>query len=576
VESVTPRAGERLHLNREIKVEFNTEIDPLTGNQWTVLVLDESGHAVPGERKVGTRSVTFEPLPPLSPDLSDGSFQVDRTYTLHVVGFPKQNSVKSASGRVLEKGFSQEFRTVSLHPDGYPSPLLPVGIGIEPFRLRTEGGGSRLVAVGSGRLQIPFTLPVFPTSLSPESFEVRIFRLGGGVDPVSPSMVRLLSLPRPIDPYPGSTVELVLGDVDLVQGDLVAVRLTGGFHALRDYRGRELDLGLSIPLWTAVEGDRIPLAEWPDGDESFQVPPGGPPSFHVGPDGLIRPRLCVEAGAGELGEFRPVRDTVLRPGVPFDRGDGMLVRSQGPQFEFLAVDIPPGVTVRVVAEEPVRILACGSIRVGGTLRLETPVATTSYTTGQGVACAVLLRESGLTLLAAGDIAVTGEVVSAGIESGASPLTMVAGVGIHLLGSIPPQTVLAYSKGVQLTGAAADLTPIHVLTSITEGLPAGVELEVEGWSRWRAIPASHLGPIRVSVEPNPRPGGVEVFVQVAPPDPLDPSSPDRRSQILEQPRTLPIPGGLDVPPGGFVRILLRARIAGGAPLPTLRRIQLLGN
>jgi hypothetical protein len=585
VERVTPAVGERLFLNGAIRVEFNTEIDPLSVTPSTLRVVDERGNTVPGARRIGARSVTFEPVPPRLADLSDGTFQANRVYRLQVSGFPLAHAVRSPSGRVLQEGFTREFRTVDLQPQGYPSPLLPVGLGIEPFRVRSEGPLSRQIAAGSGRVQIQFSLPVLPTSLSRLGFEVMILRFNpdqrdGDPERFFPQEVRVLSLPQPIDPYPGSTVELVLGDdVDLVEGDLVAVQLTGGAHALRDYRGRELQSVPEpfIPAFTVAAGDRIPLASWPDGEESFETPRWGLPSFGVGPNG-IQPQVCVEAGAGSLGEFRPVRDTVLRPGVPFDRGDGEMVRSQGGLFDFVVVDIPAGVTVRIVAEDSVRILSCGSIRIAGSLELETSVSSAQYSMVFQVENEELLRQSAVSLLAGDQIVVTGDILFQGEgDPRGSPLTIVAGTRIDLRGgALPARTVLANPTYGRVTGATGSGSLVQLVTSITAGPPLGVSMDLEAWSSWRAVPASHMGPVHVQIEPGLPLTGLEVLVQSAPPDSVDPSHPDTRSQFLEQPRPLPADGELDVPPGGFVRFLLRAHVVGGQPLPALRRIQLHGN
>ena len=104
-------------------------------------------------------------------------------------------------------------------------------------------------------------------------------------------------------------------------------------------------------------------------------PPLGPRSPTTSPFGTRRSRpgntrrpprvtrspsisiACALAKGARASRRRPQADITLRPGVPFDRGDGVLVQSVGADFPFLAIDIPAGVRVRVESSVPVQLLA---------------------------------------------------------------------------------------------------------------------------------------------------------------------------------------------------------------------------
>jgi hypothetical protein len=608
---VVPNGGEDsapLFLNHHVTVTFSLPLDPLSINADTVRILDADGLGVPGRLRIAAKSVTFEPNPPLTPSLDDGSFRPDAAYRLEVAGFPRANAVRAADGHVLEQTVVRAFRTVPRDATGlgYPSPLLPVMRGDETFRLRREL--LPRVAADLGRLRVHFTLPPLPSTVTLQAFEVALVErrqpasrvsdagqdgrtAAGDRDqaardaalrvPVLPlRAVRVLSSPEPIDPFPGCTVELELADKGVLRGDgeLLFLRLSDDpRHVVRDYLGRP-PAEPPVP-WVLVPVDpgmRTRLL-----DERFRDPAvlprnaDGRPGFVVDAErGRAVPQVRRAAGSGTLGAFRPQRSMVLRPGEPFDRGDGVLVRSDGDVFEFTSIHVPAGVTVTVAAGERVgvRLLACGGVAIAGELHVDAPPGD-GYRAGERVlAEAMLLANRGLAVIAGGDLAVSGRIRqlrAAGPLDAA--LVLACGGEMSLEGAIPLRTVLALEPGRRARGVATD--PIQVEVALAAGAVPGASVPVESWTRWYRLPAdrsSSVDCIALGLHP-----GVQVAVQIAPQDPLRADRPYQSADVLQQPQLLPLASPLLVPAGGFVRFLLRTNVRDGTELPSLAGIAVVG-
>lgn len=576
--------SEPVYLNQEIRIRFSLRIDPLSVTENTVRITDEDGQLVKGALRRQAFSVTFEPVAPLEPTLADGSFKPGARYCLEVAGFPRAGAVRSSDGEVLEQGVVRWFDVVPADQD--PSPLLhapssPVGFALEEGMLK--------MAEDSRTLTLYFHEPPMPTTATPRAFKLYRQRSEGGqldFESFSPKSVKLLRLPHSNPALPSWLVEL---ELDRVPGGYLCVELVADPKvALRDYRGalpqRVLSQGRGAPRLAPVVGEPLLVEVFPGGRVplirqdfskrvSFRSDPGAL-GFEVR-GGRARPRVRAEAGTGCLGSFAPRTSTVLKPGLPFDRGDGQLVVAPGPVFDFLDVDIPADVTVRLVHGGPVQIRACGNITIDGELVLEgTPPGVTLP--GSDVPASQILEAAGVALIAAGEIVVRGRIEGPGASdearTGSSPLTLLSGGDLWLLGGrVPTGITLATEPGRRVHGeAGSGANPVPAAPMKSE-LPPGVTLRAAAATEWFRLPFTHYR--RIEIELEDVRGDLRVQVQVASADASDPERPSR--DALPAPVPLPLKESLSVPPGGFVRFHFEATVHSGEPAPSIGGLTVIG-
>lgn len=574
-----------LLLNDNVTVYFSDAIDPLSVTAASVAVFDAAGHAVPGTLRTGTNWVTFAPEPPLSPALDDGSFLPGESYRLVVASYPRPDAVRAVDGRRLAAAPTLGFRTAEFGPvqtanGRLPAPLRPPSTELPFLQHRQLPGdiASRLPA-DAPRLRLHFTLPVLPTTVRPEAF---IVHLAQPQQRLEVRRARLLT--APLDQHPGSTVELDLGSeprlhgggprVELDPGELLSVTLADGPHSLRDLADQEVFGGPvgQAQFWLVVAGSSLPLFAWPTDDGGLVGDDELQPGFEARA-GLVRPRVRIEAGDGSLGVFRPQADITLRPGVPFDRGDGVLVQSVGADFPFLAIDIPAGVRVRVESSVPVQLLACGGIRVAGTLELSTPTELVPRLQ-RGAPASEVLAQAPAALVAAGDIWLSGTVTTARpLPTDQTALTVASAARIELGGEMPYNTVLAVERGVArgstpIVGPRGQSFPTTV--EFEYGLAPGARIRAQARSEWRELGRDRdRGVLRfVDVDP-----ALRVEWQTAPADPVQPDRADLRSDRLARPRRATDGEWLALEPGSFGRFLVSADLVAGLPLPSFEELRL---
>jgi hypothetical protein len=577
VRHVVPAVGggesPMLFLNQPILVYFSDPIDPLSVTGDSFRVTDDRGHAVKGTLRVTTHSVSFQPDPPLRADLSDGSFKPSTGYRLEVIGFPRPSGVRSLDGRVLDRSVAAEFRTVSAAGgEGLGTPFLPEATDA-PFALRRE---FLKMAADSSTLELSFSRPLLPGTVRPAAFEIYRVR-AGRQEPERLAVVaaRATSLPR--DPLPGCSVLLSFAERPVVFGDHLFVRLAVGADALCDYGGEPVGdaaSALSVPV---LAGERVPIVELSmlDGEE---IPP-----FSVGVLGFEKragrlvPRVRREAGTGRLGSFAPRESTTLYPGQPFDRGDGVVVRPNGGVFDFVDIRIPAGVevVVRGGEEHDVLLRACGSIRIDGALVLDGTFLGQAQEPGAQRRTDELLEDACVSLLAGADLYIDGSIrhqpSQHDRDRGVSPVTLMCG-GKLVFGraaAIPPQTVLAAEGGWRQMSASVSSHAVPVVAWMTPAMPDAIDVQAAAATSWVALPQSYVGAVQPWV--HDARGAVQVWIQIADSDPLDPTRPHDDPAALAAPIALPLDRTLFAPTGGFVRFLLRASVASNAPLPSLESL-----
>jgi hypothetical protein len=577
-----PASG-TLRLNDTITVYFSAPLNPVSVTSDTVAVLDERGHQVPGKLRVGPNWVTFEPMPPLSADLLDGSFQPGCGYRLQIAGYPRPDALRAADGRRLDRAHAYELRTTP-RAVGEVSPtslLRPLDPDLPFLQRRHETPQLQLLPSDSPRLQLHFTLPVLPTTVGPEAFRIH---LGHPIEEIVPRSVRLLS--SSLDDFPGCTVEIDLGSSPRLRGggsgralragDFVSVSVQNVAAPLRDYAGNPV-LAAEDQCWSVVRGTSITLLQWPAEDGSVAADDPLAPGFEA-VAGALRPRVRLEAGDGSLGVFRPRSDLVLRPGVPFDRGDGVHVTSRGDVFPFLSIDIPAGITVRVDARHGgVRLLSCGGIHIGGTLLLDS--GTVPLVVPQpGLAVPTLLDAAPVSLLAAGDIFVRGRAqVVAPLPADHTALTVACAgrIVFHPLGELPYNTILAVESSLAAPAEPAIEGPrgqvVATVATFTYGIADGGRWTARGGSQWRSLPLDRDGGVLRVVDADT---GLRVAWQVAPADPVRRGEPDLGAGRIGRQETAGDQQRIVVPSGSFVRFLVEADLAAGQALPSLREVRLV--
>jgi hypothetical protein len=578
---------EPLYLNQEVTARFSGPVDPLSVTEESVRMTDELGRRVHGRLRVESHSVTFEPVAPVELSLEDGSFRPNQNYRLEVAGFPRASAVRSASGQVLERSIVRTFRAVSA--DCEPSPLLHSSIG-PGFAL--EEGMLRM-AENSHTLSLFFYEPPLPTTVTTEAFKLYRVRKSSAdlvTEEFAPAAAKLVALPTTVPGIPGWVVEL---DLDRSPGFWLGVELSADPNvALRNYRGDlprrvtwsadgqpRLDTLVGQKLLVEVlPGERVPLIREDFGERiEFVALRRGALTFEVR-ERKAMPRVRREAGSARLGVFAPNRSTTLEPGVPFDRGDGTSVISEGSVFEFLDVMIPRGVTVRLRSgpDGLVQLKIAGSFRLDGDLILvHTPLGVEPSRTRE-LTATELSSAASVIVIAGGDMEIRGRIVheprpGEAAKSG-SPVTLLAGGDLFLTGArLPPLAVLATEPEGRLRGdAPASLNAIRVAPMIPE-LPAGTTLPVEAATGWYRIPLTPHG--QIEIEAKGVQGDLRLHVQVAPADPSEPARPS--ADVRNTPVPLPLASPLTVPPGGFLRFVLEGRASAGAPLPAVESLVVVG-
>ncbi|MSR39307.1 MAG: hypothetical protein EXS02_10790 [Planctomycetes bacterium] len=574
-------------LNDAITVYFTRPVDPLSVTRDTVTVLDHEGNAVQGRLRVGGLWVTFEPKAPLTASLEDGSFRPGREYRFVIGGFPRVDCVRALDGIRLEEGVCRTFRTAAAgsNPAGLPAPLRPVANAALPFLLVSPEVDAT-IPIHNARFQIRLSLPVLPTSLTPDAFQVLMVRPSGGIasKPIELQLAeaRLIA----IDELQACIAELNLGARpvgkdgavhDLQAGDFVFLKFTQGERSLRDYANRALQMPLSALCWSVVEGSAAVLMQWPLGDEVvLHTPDLGVPGFQL-VRGAFQPLLRKEAGNGELGEFRPKEDLRLAVGEPFDRGDGVQVTSRGKAFAFRAFEIPAGVTVTVDATySSVQILAMGRARIAGRLIIRGQAPAPVPLLGWRGDLSTIQSSAPVTLIAAGGIeigAVDGDsripcVLAPDTGTGIALALVTAGpIAIH---APIPRAILARERNLGRSDLWIE-SCVSVQVQLTQGLPAGADCTAVGLSAFRPVPFHSYSPVFQSalVDSTSQIDWQSAPAELGRLDQPD-SNPARRSAFREVVTAVPLPALA----GMFLRLRLQTKVRGGDALPRVPLITLL--
>jgi hypothetical protein len=543
------RQGTRAHpeplwLNSRLAVHFSADVDPRTISADTVRVVKvtPSGpQRVPMDRRlVGRRVVELHPKWPITAALTDGSLVPGQLYRLEVVGFPRPQAVASHAGVPLGATFQRYFRTVDRDARD-PGPLLPVGLPADAFELATR---SLRMAADTRTVQLHFTLPVDPTSVSPRSFRFM------QSEEIPIAAARVLTVRRPIYraseapgaaptmtwSFPGSTVELRLAAGVALRPDSpfgVDLRPAGrSADWVRDYRGRPIQPDQAVVAGAVSRGSQVELIRIEGAqDIPFQAVAPELLSFESR-SGRMQPLARREFGFGELGALRPDSDLTLDTRVHI-RIDGELVLR--------------------------------TVHALGPAEFETAIA-------DGYRRRVVERDFGCRLATAGNLVVNGAIRHALPDQTKGPPLVLLGRALFLYGPFPGGSILAQEPGRILQGTAQN--GVQVAHASRPGLPAGRRASAAGWTPWYRLPKDFVRG-RIAARALDARGDVEVLLQLAPPDPIAPGRPYQDPAGMMEPRRLPLVQPLEVTDQVFLRFQLRADVVGGEELPSVRGLVVVG-
>jgi hypothetical protein len=222
----------------------------------------------------------------------------------------------------------------------------------------------------------------------------------------------------------------------------------------------------------------------------------------------------------------------------------------------------------------VRLLACGGVRIAGTVHLLGEPAVLRVPRFVTPA-AVLLEEAVIAVLAAGDIHITGSVrTQRATPADASPLTLLAAGRMHLHGELPFQTLLAVESPppgqdgpIVGTRGQASVAPV----SFRYGAAVHADLWMRGCTPWQQMPPDRDGGRVQFEEAEP---GLQIAWQTAPADPVSPTEPDRRIARHSQPQPVLDGDAIGIAPGSFVRFEFAVHVHPGTPLPSVREVRLI--
>ncbi len=169
---VRPENPQGVYLDEELVLHFSAPLASESATTRSVRVVDEAGRAARGRLRIEGAVLRFEPEPVLGRDLDDGGFRPGVGYTLHLLGFPAPDGLRSSSGAPLERSFSLPFRTVAR--DG-SSALFRPRPEERPRPLRyfpAPGVDLRYLISRYDSIHLDCDLPLDPATLPEEAFEL--------------------------------------------------------------------------------------------------------------------------------------------------------------------------------------------------------------------------------------------------------------------------------------------------------------------------------------------------------------------------------------------------------------------
>jgi len=439
-------------LNENLVLQFSDELDQTSVTSATVGVRDADGRPVRGELLVERSVVTFAPALPLSPDLTDGGFRPDTSYTVELAGFPRPDGLRARTGEPLASTRRLYFRTVArdgvlalFHdlPSPRPSPLVVRAFDLGPLDP---------VVLECGEAVDPTSLVAgdFQLLWLAEEAEVAVNREEAQIDLVPRLVLNREDLARielvALGESPGQRRILKEGSYLLARSQKLALRNLGG---------RPIQVA-----WNGLAATRRHLHVITQFERPLEV------SFRSSSQrGVMAPPAGYDGTA-----HWPDRGTGLTLRYPAAAGDGHdgeleLLASPGPQAAGQRMDlhasrlsIPAGSEVDLSTVQGMVILRSqGALEIAGRLTRKTESSSSSpsglteellralATQKRDTLTAWLARSSETeepwtVLIAGGDLRITGEVALGG------PLVLIAGGWIRIDGRVDAEEVWKTPEG----------------------------------------------------------------------------------------------------------------------------------
>ncbi len=386
---IEPQA-DRVFLNQKLVFVFDHPLDPQMVTERTIRIQASDGSYVRGERLVRGNTIEFIPVPPLAPDLRDGSFKPGEKYRVLFSHYPRPLAIRGLRGELLVKVPRKTWTAVDPEnlPEGYPSPLLP-GSPAGPFVLLPPP--KFVLERGDPAIRLNFNHSLYPPSVRPGAF--RILPRSGRVQSIPIASARIL--PRVGPGGMGSIVEIVPA-WDLEPG-LYRLFLFPGIRGLLDDRLQPLK------IWEIQTGTGLPKLRdlsregaWVEFLVDKKVPPRIFHSFHDpwqgleamsqlkvsgwdpegalqwGPGGLFSPNLDF-SDFRSLGELKVQKELVLKAGGKLP-GTDFLLPKDGTPWDFDRIRVQAGGTLVIDLEkdQPTILRVSGRVDLAGKIRIQVP------------------------------------------------------------------------------------------------------------------------------------------------------------------------------------------------------------
>ncbi len=343
-------------LNQTIDFEFSEDLFPDSVRPDTIQIREgpNYGKQVPGYFRVGieeegksTRFVRFYPQLPTLPDLSDSGFQPGTPYRIVMPGIPKITTVRNFTGDRLKNETTVNFQTAlagseNLYVDNFLDPLIP---GQSPgVKFVNPPDGATEVSTDN-EIIITFTRrPLNPATVNATNITLTMLSRSGVVAnrPVPGIPTLEQSLDRVtvtfISKYPMADDAVYALHVDRRVEDLVGNDMAP-FDSTFTMRDEPWKSTLIVLEFT--EAEKIT-----DMDEDNTTA-----MWNEAVEEALSALFTAAGGTGTSGNLTPLANITLTPtntpGVELgvlDPIDGTLYD----EFYFRKVDIPSGVTVRVL------------------------------------------------------------------------------------------------------------------------------------------------------------------------------------------------------------------------------------
>ena len=343
-------------LNQTILFEFSELLFPDSVRPDTIQIREgpNYGKQVPGYFRVGveeegkdTRFVRFYPRLPTLPDLSDSGFQPGTPYRIILPGVPQITTVRNYTGDRLMNETTVNFQTAlagseNLYIDNFLDPLIP---GVSPgVKFVNPPDGAEEVSTDDTIILTFTRRPLNPATVNPTNITltmvsrqgVPVGRLVPGTPVLEQSLERVTVTFQPTYPLADDAVYALHVDrrvEDLVGNDMVP--FDSQFTARDEpWKTALLTVDFTEKQKHTIRDEDNTTAYWNEAVEN-----------------ALCALFTAAGGTGKSGDLTPLANVTITPtNIPgvdlgvMDPIDGTVYD----EFNFRKVDIPLGVTVRVL------------------------------------------------------------------------------------------------------------------------------------------------------------------------------------------------------------------------------------